>query len=266
MIPLSILDLSLVPEGSTPADALRNSLDLAQHAEQWGYKRFWMAEHHNFPGIASAATAVALAHIGAGTKTIRIGAGGVMLPNHSPLVVAEQFGTLETLHPGRVDLALGRAPGTDGHTILALRRPPDAAERFPHDVLELQEYFAKRAPDEPRPVVQAVPGAGLEVPLWILGSSLFGAGLAAELGLPYAFASHFAPQALLAALETYRERYRPSKRHPKPYAMAGVNVVVADTDAEARRLFTSTQQQFTNLFRGVRQKMQPPLEDIDACW
>jgi luciferase family oxidoreductase group 1 len=266
MIPLSILDLSLVPEGSTPADALRNSLDLAQHAEQWGYKRFWMAEHHNFPGIASAATAVALAHIGAGTKTIRIGAGGVMLPNHSPLVIAEQFGTLETLHPGRVDLALGRAPGTDGHTILALRRPPDAAERFPHDVLELQEYFAKRAPDEPRPVVQAVPGAGLEVPLWILGSSLFGAGLAAELGLPYAFASHFAPQALLAALETYRERYRPSKRHPHPYAMAGVNVVVADTDAEARRLFTSTQQQFTNLFRGVRQKLQPPLDDIDAYW
>lgn len=263
---LSILDLSLVPEGSTPGGALRNSLDLAQHAEGWGYKRFWMAEHHNFPGIASAATAVALAHIAAGTKTIRVGAGGVMLPNHSPLVIAEQFGTLEALHPGRIDLALGRAPGTDGHTVLALRRAPEASDRFPQDVLELQAYFAKPAPGEPLPLVRAVPGTGLEVPLWILGSSLFGASLAAELGLPYAFASHFAPQALNAALETYRERFRPSEKHPRPYAMAGVNVVVADTDAEARRLFTSTQQQFVNLYRGVRQKMQPPLEDIDAFW
>lgn len=266
MIALSLLDLSLVPEGSTPADALRNSLDLAQHAEAWGYNRFWMAEHHNFPGIASAATAVALAHIGAGTKTIRIGAGGVMLPNHSPLLIAEQFGTLATLHPGRVDLALGRAPGTDGHTVAAMRRLPDASDRFPQDVLKLQAYFAKRAPGAPVPPVRAIPGDGLEVPLWILGSSLFGAGLAAELGLPYAFASHFAPQALRAALETYRERFTPSAQCARPHAMAGVNVVVADTDAEARRLFTSTQQQFTNLFRGVRQKIQPPLENIDAFW
>jgi luciferase family oxidoreductase group 1 len=266
MIPLSILDLSLVPEGSTPADALRNSLDLAQHAERWGYTRFWMAEHHNFPGIASAATAVALAHVGAGTKTIRIGAGGVMLPNHSPLVIAEQFGTLETLHPGRIDLALGRAPGTDGHTVAAMRRTPEASDRFPQDVLELQAYFAKLEPGQPIPLVRAVPGTGLEVPLWILGSSLFGAGLAGQLGLPYAFASHFAPQALLAALETYRERFKPTDKHPHSHAMAGVNVVIADTDAEARRLFTSTQQQFTNLFRGVRQKIQPPLDDIDTFW
>ena len=262
----SVLDLCPVPEGSTTAEAIANTVDLARHAEALGYHRHWMAEHHNFPGIASAATAVALAHVGAGTKTIRIGAGGVMLPNHSPLVIAEQFGTLATLHPSRVDLALGRAPGTDGHTVAAMRRLPDASDRFPHDVLELQAYFAKRAPGAPVPPVRAIPGDGLEVPLWILGSSLFGAGLAAELGLPYAFASHFAPQALLAALDTYRERFKPSAQCARPYAMAGVNVVVADTEAEARRLFTSTQQQFTNLFRGVRQKIQPPLANIDAYW
>jgi len=239
---LSMLDLAFVPEGGTSADALRNSRDLAQHAERWGYRRFWLAEHHNIVGIASAATAVVIGYVAANTRTIRVGAGGIMLPNHSPLVIAEQFGTLETLYPGRIDLGLGRAPGTDQRTLLALRRTPDSAESFPDDVLELQQFFEPAKQGQP---VQAVPGAGLDVPLWILGSSLFGAQLAAILGLPYAFASHFAPAALMPALQEYRSRFKPSKQLGQSYAAAGVNVFAAETDAEARRLFTSAQQQFT---------------------
>jgi luciferase family oxidoreductase group 1 len=217
-------------------------------------------------GIASAATSVCIAHVAAGTKTIRVGAGGIMLPNHSPLVIAEQFGTLEALHPGRIDLALGRAPGTDRGTVRALRRNPDGADSFPSDVLELQSYFA---PDQPGQTVHAVPGTGLEVPLWILGSSTFGAHLAADLGLPYAFASHFAPGSLMPALQAYRDGFTPSKLLARPHAMAGVNVVVADSDEEARRLFTSVQQQFTGILRNVRKRIQPPFEneaDIDAFW
>jgi luciferase family oxidoreductase group 1 len=262
MFPLSILDLAPIPEGSTASDALKNSLDLARHAETWGYNRFWMAEHHNFIGIASAATSVCLAHVAAGTKTIRVGAGGIMLPNHSPLVIAEQFGTLEALHPGRIDLALGRAPGTDRAAMRALRRHPEDSDRFPQDVLELQRFLGDSPPED----VRAVPGIGSKVPLWILGSSLFGARLAAELGLPYAFASHFAPQALMEALRVYRANFKPSGQAARPHAMAGVNVVVADTDAEARRLFTSVQQQFTGILRNVRKRIQPPIDDIDAFW
>src|SRR5205807_1220006 len=224
MPPLSILDLAFVPEGGTPADALRNTLDLAQHAERWGYRRFWLAEHHNMIGIASAATAVVIGYVAAGTRTIRVGAGGIMLPNHSPLVIAEQFGTLAELYPGRIDLGLGRAPGTDQRTWRALRRDPETAERFPQDVLELQALLG---PVQPGQRIQAVPGAGTNVPLWILGSSLFGAQLAAALGLPYAFASHFAPEALLPALRTYRENFRPSEQLPRPYAMVGCNVIAA---------------------------------------
>ncbi len=260
---LSVLDLAFVPEGGTPADALRNTRDLAQHAEQWGYHRFWLAEHHNIVGIASAATAVVIGYVAANTRTIRVGAGGIMLPNHSPLVIAEQFGTLETLYPGRIDLGLGRAPGTDQRTLLALRRTPESAESFPDDVVELQEFFEEPKPGQP---VQAVPGAGLRVPLSILGSSLFGAQLAAILGLPYAFASHFAPAALLPALREYRGRFKPSKQLDRPYTAAGVNVFAAETDAEARRLFTSAQQQFTRMVRGTRGKLPPPIDDIEAYW
>lgn len=263
MPPLSILDLAFIPAGSTPAIALGRSLDLAQHAERWGYRRFWLAEHHNMVGIASAATAVAIGHVAAGTKAIRVGAGGVMLPNHSPLVIAEQFGTLESLFPGRIDLGLGRAPGTDQLTLRALRRDITAADTFPQDVLELQHYFA---PPEPDQKIRAVPGAGLQVPLWILGSSLFGARLAAMLGLPYAFASHFAPAALADAVRLYRAEFQPSLQLDKPYVMAGVNVVAAETEAEARRRFTSIQQQFTNLVRGMPGQLPPPIEDIDAYW
>jgi luciferase family oxidoreductase group 1 len=261
--PLSILDLAFVPEGSTPRDALRNTLDLARHAERWGYTRFWLAEHHNMVGIASAATSIVIAHVAAGTRTIRVGAGGIMLPNHSPLVVAEQFGTLESLFPGRIDLGLGRAPGTDQRTLRALRRDPMSAESFPRDVVELQSYFADLQPGQ---AVQSVPGTGLHVPLWILGSSLFGAQLAAALGLPYAFASHFAPDDLMPALATYREGFRPSKQLDRPYAMVGANVIAADTDEEARRLFTSAQQAFTNMFRGARGQLPPPIDDIDRYW
>jgi luciferase family oxidoreductase group 1 len=263
MTALSILDLAFVPEGREPADALRNTLDLARHAEQWGYLRFWLAEHHNMVGIASAATAVVIGYVAGGTRTIRVGAGGVMLPNHSPLVVAEQFGTLEALYPGRIDLGLGRAPGTDQRTLRALRRNPMSADTFPEDVLELQAFLAPPRPDQ---AVQAVPGAGLEVPIWILGSSLFGAQLAAELGLPYAFASHFAPEALMQALEVYRTRFKPSRQLERPYAMVGANVIAADTDEEARRLFTSVQQSFANLLRGTRGKLRPPIDDIEAYW
>jgi len=263
MLPFSVLDLAPVPEGFTPADALRNTLDLAQHAEAWGYNRYWLAEHHNMVGIASAATSVVIAHVAGGTRTMRIGAGGVMLPNHSPLVIAEQFGTLDALFPGRIDLGVGRAPGTDQRTLRALRRDPTAADTFPQDVLELQALLGPVQPDQ---VIQAVPGAGSNVPIWILGSSLFGAQLAAALGLPYAFASHFAPGALMQALEVYRERFQPSAQLDRPYAMVGVNVIAADTDEEARHLFTSAQQSFTNLFRGTRGKLQPPIDDIETYW
>jgi luciferase family oxidoreductase group 1 len=262
-IPLSVLDLAFVPEGCMPADALRNTLDLAQHVERWGYRRFWLAEHHNMVGIASAATSIVIGHVAGGTRTIRVGAGGIMLPNHSPLVVAEQFGTLESLYPGRIDLGLGRAPGTDQLTVRALRRDPLAAESFPQDVLELKAFLG---PTQPGQAVQAVPGAGLNVPLWILGSSLYGAQLAAALGLPYAFASHFAPDALHDALAVYRAQFRPSEQLDRPYAMVGVNVIAADTDPEARRLFTSVQQGFTNLLRGMRGRLQPPIDDIETYW
>lgn len=263
MPPLSILDLAHITEGATASDALRNSLDLAQHAESWGYNRFWLAEHHNMVGIASAATSVAIAHVAGGTKSIRVGAGGIMLPNHSPLIIAEQFGTLDALFPGRVDLGVGRAPGTDQRTMRALRRDPTSADTFPQDVLELQALLG---PLQPGQMIQAVPGTDSNVPIWILGSSLFGAQLAAMLGLPYAFASHFAPNALLQALQVYRERFQPSAQLDKPYAMVGVNVIAADTDEEARRLFTSAQQAFTNMFRGTRGKLQPPIDDIETYW
>jgi len=263
-IPISVLDLAPVPEGAEPAQAFVHSRDLAQHAERWGYHRFWLAEHHNMPGIASAATSLVIGHVAAATSTIRVGAGGIMLPNHSPLVIAEQFGTLASLYPGRIDLALGRAPGSDMATARALRRDSlTSAERFPQDVVELQALFG---PLRPGQQVQAVPGTGLEVPLWILGSSLFGAQLAAALGLPYAFASHFAPDALLQALEIYRRTFKPSAQLERPYVMCGVGAFIADSDAAAARLFTSAQQQFTNLFRGAPGKLQPPRETMQDYW
>lgn len=263
MTAFSILDLAHVPDGATPADAIRRSVELAQHAEELGYRRFWLAEHHNMTGIASAATAIVIGHVAGATRTIRVGAGGIMLPNHSPLVIAEQFGTLETLYPGRIDLGLGRAPGTDQRTLRALRRDPEAADTFPQDVLELQTLLG---PLQANQVIQAVPGTGLRIPLWILGSSLFGAQLAGLLGLPYAFASHFAPDALMQALPLYRAKFRPSEQLDKPYAAAGINVVAAETDAEARRLFTSIQQGFANLVRGTRGQLRPPIDDIELYW
>lgn len=263
MTALSVLDLAPIVEGDTASDAFRKSLDLARHAECLGYKRYWVAEHHNMRGIASAATVVLIGYLAGGTSTIRVGAGGIMLPNHAPLIVAEQFGTLDALYPGRIDLGLGRAPGTDQRTLRALRVDPANAENFPHDVMELQAYLA---PVEPGQAVQAVPGGGSRVPLWILGSSLYGAQLAAMLGLPYAFASHFAPDQLMPALDVYRSKFKPSTQLAKPYAMAGVNVVAAGTDEEARRLFTSVQQQFTNMQRGRRGKLQPPIDDIETYW
>src|SRR5437588_7551785 len=263
MIPYSVLDLSPINQGSDAAQSFRNTLDLARHAERWGYRRFWLAEHHGMPGIGSAATAVLIGHVAGGTSTIRVGAGGIMLPNHSPLVIAEQFGTLESLYPGRIDLGLGRAPGTDQRAALALRRDPSRADEFPQDVQELEAFLA---PVQPGQLIQAVPGGGLNVPLWILGSSTFGAELAAHLGLPYAFASHFAPDALLDALAVYRARFQPSRQLDKPYAMIGVNVVAAETDAEARYLFTTVQQAFTNLARGRPGRQQPPIEDIEQYW
>ena len=263
MVPVSILDLVPVVLGETPREALHKSLELVQHAERLGYTRYWVAEHHNMTGIASAATSVVIGYLAGGTSTIRVGSGGVMLPNHSPLVIAEQFGTLESLYPGRIDLGLGRAPGTDQQTLRALRRDPAAADTFPQDVLELQSLLA---PVKTGQTVRAVPGAGTEVPLWILGSSTFGAELAASLGLPYAFASHFAPEALLLALDLYREQFRPSRQLDQPYAMVGVNVVAAETDEEARRLFTTIQQSFTNLVRGAGGKLQAPIDNIDDYW
>lgn len=266
MVPISILDLVPVIVGETPREALPKSLDLIQHAEAFGYKRFWVAEHHNMTGIASAATSVVIGYLACGTRSIRVGSGGIMLPNHAPLVIAEQFGTLESLYPGRIDLGLGRAPGTDGRTLRALRRDAMLADNFPQDVLELQSFLAAYKPGEPRPVVRAVPGRGTEVPIWILGSSTFGAELAAALGLPYAFASHFAPDALFDALNIYRKQFRPSKQLDHPYAMVGVNIVAADTDTEARRLFTTVQQSFTNLLRGSPGQLQPPMDDIEEYW
>ena len=256
MVPLSILDLSPIVQGGTAAEALRRTLDLARQAERWGYRRFWLAEHHNMPGIASAATAVAIAHVAAGTSTIRVGSGGVMLPNHAPLVIAEQFGTLESLFPGRIDLGLGRAPGTDPLTARALRRGlVNSADTFPQDVMELQAYFR---PAEPGQAVRAIPGAGLSVPIWLLGSSLFSAHLAAMLGLPYAFASHFAPDDLA--------EFRPSPELKRPYAAAAVGICAAGTDAEAARLFTSIQQSFVNLRRGTPGPLPPPVESMEGRW
>lgn len=263
MAALSILDLARVREGGVARSALERALDLAAHAEEFGYTRFWVAEHHNMPGIASAATSVVVGYVAGGTKTIRVGAGGIMLPNHSPLVIAEQFGTLAQLYPGRIDLGLGRAPGTDQLTVQALRRSPEAAEHFPRDVLELQHYFGPAQPDQR---IQAVPAADTNVPLWILGSSNFGATLAGEFGLPYAFASHFAPDFLLPALQIYRERFKPSPQLSKPYAMVGVNIVAADTEPEARRLATTQQMSVVNIFRGTRGLSQPPIDDIEAYW
>jgi luciferase family oxidoreductase group 1 len=263
MVPISILDLVPVIVDETPREALPKSLDLIQHAERFGYTRYWVAEHHNMTGIASAATSVVIGYLAGGTKTIRVGSGGIMLPNHSPLVIAEQFGTLESLYPGRIDLGLGRAPGTDALTLRALRRTSLRAGSFPEDVLELKVLLA---PAKHRQPVRAVPGAGTEVPLWILGSSTFGAELAATLGLPYAFASHFAPDALFAALKIYRSQFKPSEQLDHPYVMVGVNVVAADTEEEARRQFTTVQQSFTNLVRGAPGKLQPPVDDIEKYW
>ncbi|HYC02152.1 MAG TPA: LLM class flavin-dependent oxidoreductase [Azospirillaceae bacterium] len=263
MADISILDLVRVTQATDARGALDNARDLARHAEGWGFRRFWVAEHHNMPGIASAATALVVQHVAAGTERIRVGAGGIMLPNHAPLVIAEQFGTLARLFPGRIDLGLGRAPGTDQLTLRALRRTPQAADQFPQDVLELQAYFA---PAEPGQRIQAVPAAGTEVPLWILGSSTYGAMLAAELGLPYAFASHFAPDQLLNALDIYRARFKPSEQLAKSYAIVGVNIVAAENDAEARRLHTTQQMSFADLFRGARGLAKPPIDDIEAYW
>lgn len=263
MLPFSILDLAPVTEGSDAARSFRNSLDLACLGERLGYRRYWLAEHHNMPGIASAATSVLIGYIAGGTSTIRVGAGGIMLPNHSPLQVAEQFGTLASLYPGRIDLGLGRAPGTDQATARALRRYFEGADTFPDDVAELLGYFEPVVPGQ---AVRAVPGAGLDVAVWLLGSSLFGARLAAHLGLPYAFASHFAPDAMDEALAIYRRDFRPSARLSTPYAMLGINVVAADSDAEARRLFTTQQQAFVNLRRGRPGLVPPPVDDIESFW
>ena len=264
--PLSILDLSPIVEGSDAAAALRNSLTLAQRAESLGYARYWVAEHHNMDGVASSATAVLIGQIAAVTQTLTVGSGGIMLPNHAPLTVAEAFGTLATLYPGRIELGLGRAPGTDQATMRALRRHLSSAveDRFPEDVLELQTYFS--AKPEGWQGVRAIPGQGTEVPIWILGSSLYGAQLAAYLGLPYSFASHFAPDLLMQALEVYRAQYRPSERHPKPRAMVGINVIVADSDEEAQRLFTSLQQRFLGMVRGRRGPLPPPVDDMEPLW
>jgi len=263
MVDLSILELGRVREGSTRRAALDEARALGVHAETLGYKRLWIAEHHNMPGVTTAATSLVIAHIAAGTKTLRVGAGGIMLPNHAPYVIAEQFGTLATLFPGRIDLGLGRAPGTDQITVRALRRDLSSSDNFPQDVLELQAYLA---PVEPGQRIEAVPGSGTEVPLWILGSSTFGAQLAAKLGLPYGFASHFAPQSLDLALSIYRERFAPSAQQETPYAVVGVNVIAAETDEEARRLFTSQQMSFANMFRGQRTLTQPPIDDIETYW
>ena len=256
----SLLDLAPIVTGSTAAESFRNSLDLAQHAETWGYHRYWLAEHHNIPGIASAATSVLIAHIAGGTSRIRVGSGGIMLPNHAPLVIAEQFGTLESLFPGRIDLGVGRAPGGDMRTAAALRRNlGSSGDTFPRDLVELIRYFR----DTSENGVRAIPGHGLSVPVYLLGSSDFSATLSAELGLPFAFASHFAPDYLHLALEIYRANFRPSERLERPHVMVGVNVFAADTDAEAQRLFTTLQQAFLGLVRGTRTEIPPPVDQLD---
>ena len=258
MIPFSVLDLSPILEGSTAAQSFRNSRDLAQHAETWGFKRYWLAEHHGMPGIASAATSVLMAYVAGGTSSIRVGAGGIMLPNHSPLVIAEQFGTLESLFPGRIDLGLGRAPGSDQITARALRRNLESSsDEFPQDVVELMDFLS----ESPRQPVRAVPGTGLKVPVWILGSSLFGAQLAAALGLPYAFASHFAPAQMMEAVALYRSSFRPSAQLAQPYVMLGFNVFAADTQEQAEFRATSMQQAFVNIRTGKPSKLPPPLKD-----
>ncbi|HLR08531.1 MAG TPA: LLM class flavin-dependent oxidoreductase [Bacillota bacterium] len=260
-IPLSVLDLIPITEGSGPADAFQNSVDLARHVEKWGYNRYWLAEHHNMPGIASSATSVVIGHIAGATREIRVGSGGVMLPNHAPLVIAEQFGTLESLYPGRIDLGLGRAPGTDQVTAYALRRTLNTTpEDFPMMVEELEAYFAGKAQ------VHAVPGEGLDIPIWLLGSSNFSAQLSAHKGLPFSFASHFSPNSTMEALQLYRENFQPSDKLTKPYAMLGVNVIAADTDEKAKWLATSQHQQMLSLRRGRPTKLQPPVDDIDEAW
>lgn len=263
MTPISILELVRVTQETDAAGAINNARDLAARAEQLGYHRIWVAEHHNMEGIASAATSIIIGHIAGGTRTIRVGAGGIMLPNHAPYIIAEQFGTLERLYPGRIDLGLGRAPGTDPITARAMRRSPAAPDQFPQDVLELQAFLA---PARPGQSIVAVPAAGTNVPLWILGSSTFGALLAAELGLPYAFASHFAPGMLTQALDIYRSRFKPSKQLERPHAMAGINVVAADTDAEASRLWTTQQMSFADLLAGRRGLSKPPIDNIESYW
>ncbi len=263
MMQLSILDLAPVCEGSDTTQAFANMLDLAQHAEGWGFHRYWLAEHHNMPGIASAATAVLIGHVAGGTQRIRVGAGGIMLPNHSPLQVAEQFGTLASLYPDRIDLGLGRAPGTDQPTARALRRYFDSADQFPQDVRELLHYFE---PAQKGQAVRAVPGAGIPVPVWLLGSSLFSARLSAAMGLPFAFASHFAPDAMDEALAVYRREFRASQYLQAPYAVLGLNVVASESEADAKRLFTTQQQSFVNLRRGLPGLIPPPIDDIEAFW
>ncbi|TJY43553.1 LLM class flavin-dependent oxidoreductase [Cohnella pontilimi] len=265
-VPVSILDLAPIVAGSTAADSFRNTLDLARHAEKWGYNRYWLAEHHNMPGIASSATSLVISHVAAGTQKIRVGSGGIMLPNHAPLVIAEQFGTLESLYPGRIDLGLGRAPGSDQRTMRALRRGLGSdGNDFPEMVRELQSYFNPEQGDGV-PGVRAVPGEGFDIPIWLLGSSGFSAQLAGQLGLPFAFASHFAPDYLLPALEIYRTNFRPSDTLQEPYAMVGLNVFAADTEEEARRLRTSHQMQFLNLIRGRTGQLGPPVDNMDELW
>ncbi|MGE5703185.1 MAG: LLM class flavin-dependent oxidoreductase, partial [Clostridia bacterium] len=265
-IPFSILDLAPIITGGTAAQSLRNTLDLAQHAERWGFHRYWLAEHHNMPGIASSATSIVIGYVAAGTETIRVGSGGIMLPNHAPLVIAEQFGTLESLYPGRIDLGLGRAPGSDQVTHRALRRGPGSdGQDFPELLHELRSFFSP-SPDSPLPNVRAIPGEGLNIPIWLLGSSGFSAQLAGQLGLPFAFASHFAPDYLLPALELYRNSFRPSEELAEPYVMVGISAAIADTDEEAGRLATSMQQQFLNLIRGRTGQLNPPVDSMESLW
>ncbi|WP_437224277.1 LLM class flavin-dependent oxidoreductase [Planctomicrobium sp. SH661] len=263
MIPISVLELGRIREGNDRRAPLDEARRLAQHAERLGYRRFWVAEHHNIRSVSTAATSIVIAHVAAGTKTIRVGAGGIMLPNHAPYIIAEQFGTLATLFPDRIDLGLGRAPGTDQATLRALRRDPRNAENFPQDVLELQAFLD---PPEPGQRIEAIPGSGTKVPLWILGSSLFGAQLAAELGLPYGFASHFAPQALDQALRIYRERFKPSLQQETSYAIVGVNIIAAESDEEARHLATSQQMSFADLVQNQPSLLRPPIDDIENYW
>lgn len=262
----SVLDLCPVVSGGSPAQSFRHTLQLAQHAECLGYYRYWLAEHHNMPGIASSATSLVIGHVAAGTKTIRVGSGGIMLPNHSPLIIAEQFGTLESMFPGRIDLGLGRAPGTDQPTARAIRRGQwTSGQDFPELLFELMQYF-QPAPDAPPTRVRAIPGEGLHIPIWLLGSSGFSAQLAGQLGLPFAFASHFAPEYLLPALDIYRSHFQPSDVLKQPYVMVGINVFAADTKEEAERLATSAEQQFLNIIRGRTGQLNPPVDDMDELW